>query len=154
MTTRQLITLASFSAMGVILAAYYFEFVGGFLPCKLCYWQRYPHFINILIFPFFYFIPIRSLIFIGMGSMFGFNNFGSLSCRSRAKILAGTQFLLQGLHRRLNYRSTIRSNNERSYCPLRRNSLGVNWYFYGRMEFIDFFLFIFNLALLLLKKRN
>ena len=69
MTTRQLITLASLSSMGVILAAYYFEFIGGFLPCKLCYWQRYPHFINILIFPFFYFFPIRSFIFIGMGSM-------------------------------------------------------------------------------------
>jgi len=69
MTIRQLITLASFSSMAVILAAYYFEFIGGFLPCKLCYWQRYPHFINILIFPFFYFFPIRSFIFIGMGSM-------------------------------------------------------------------------------------
>ena len=69
MTTRQLITLASFSSTGVILAAYYFEFIGGFLPCKLCYWQRYPHFINILIFPFFYFFLIRSFIFIGMGSM-------------------------------------------------------------------------------------
>jgi disulfide bond formation protein DsbB len=69
MTIRQLITLASFSSMAVILAAYYFEFIGGFLPCKLCYWQRYPHFINILIFPFFYFFPIRRFIFIGMGSM-------------------------------------------------------------------------------------
>ena len=69
MTTKQLITLASFSSMAVILAAYYFEFIGGFSPCKLCYWQRYPHFLNILIFPFLYFFPIRSLIFIGMGSM-------------------------------------------------------------------------------------
>jgi len=69
MTARQLITLASFSSLGVILAAYYFEFIGGFSPCKLCYWQRYPHFLNILIFPFLYFFPIRSLIFIGMGSM-------------------------------------------------------------------------------------
>ena len=69
MTTRQLITLASFSSMGVILAAYYFEFIGGFLPCKLCYWQRYPHYLIILIFPLFYFFPMRSLIFVGMLSM-------------------------------------------------------------------------------------
>ena len=69
MTTKQLIPLASFSSMAVILAAYYFEYIGGFSPCKLCYWQRYPHFMNSLIFPLFYFFPMRSLIFIGMGSM-------------------------------------------------------------------------------------
>ena len=69
MTAKQLITIVSFSSMVVILAAYYFEYIGGFSPCKLCYWQRYPHFINILIFPLFYFFPMRTLIFIGIGSM-------------------------------------------------------------------------------------
>ena len=69
MTAKQLITIASFSSMAVILAAYYFEYIEGLLPCKLCYWQRYPHFINTLIFPLFYFFSMRSLIFIGMGSM-------------------------------------------------------------------------------------
>ena len=69
MTVRNLTGIASFSSMAVILAAYYFEYFGGFLPCKLCYWQRYPHFINILIFPLFYFFQMRGLIFIGMGSM-------------------------------------------------------------------------------------
>ncbi len=69
MTTKQLIPLASFSSMAVILAAYYFEYIGGFLPCKLCYWQRYPHFINVLIFPLFYLFAMRGLLFIGMGSM-------------------------------------------------------------------------------------
>ena len=70
MTAKQLITIASFSSMAVILTAYYFEYIEGLFPCKLCYWQRYPHFTNILIFPIFYFFPMRSLIFIGMGSMF------------------------------------------------------------------------------------
>ena len=69
MTAKQLITIASFSSMAVILTAYYFEYIEGLFPCKLCYWQRYPHFMNILIFPIFYFFPMRSLIFIGMGSM-------------------------------------------------------------------------------------
>ena len=69
MTKKQLITLASLSSMAVILAAYYFEDIVGLFPCRLCYWQRYPHFVNILILPLFYFFPIRSLIFIGMGSM-------------------------------------------------------------------------------------
>ena len=69
MTAKQLITIASFSSLVVILTAYYFEYIEGLFPCKLCYWQRYPHFMNILIFPIFYFFPMRSLIFIGMGSM-------------------------------------------------------------------------------------
>ena len=69
MTVKQLITIASFSSLVVILTAYYFEYIEGLFPCKLCYWQRYPHFMNILIFPIFYFFPMRSLIFIGMGSM-------------------------------------------------------------------------------------
>ena len=69
MTAKQLITIAGISSMAVILTAYYFEYIEGLFPCKLCYWQRYPHFMNMLIFPIFYFFPIRSLIFIGMGSM-------------------------------------------------------------------------------------
>ena len=69
MTAKQLITMASFSSVALILGAYAFEYIGGFLPCKLCYWQRYPHFLIILIFPLFYFFQIRSFIFIGMMSM-------------------------------------------------------------------------------------
>ena len=70
MTAKQLISITSVSSMAVILAAYYFEYIGGLFPCKLCYWQRYPHFLNILIFPLFYFFFMRSLILIGTGSMF------------------------------------------------------------------------------------
>ena len=69
MTAKQLTTIASFSSLVVIFGAYYFEYIGGLVPCKLCYWQRYPHFMNILILPVFYFFPMRSLIFIGMSSM-------------------------------------------------------------------------------------
>ena len=69
MITKQLILLASFASLAVIIGAYSFEYIGGFSPCKLCYWQRYPHFLNILIFPIFYMLQIRSLIFIGMMSM-------------------------------------------------------------------------------------
>tara|TARA_B100000900_G_scaffold324900_1_gene284610 strand:+ start:140 stop:607 length:468 start_codon:yes stop_codon:yes gene_type:complete len=69
MTTKKLITFASVSSLVLILGAYYFEFIGGFSPCKLCYWQRYPHFLVILIFPLFYFLPGLILIFVGIASM-------------------------------------------------------------------------------------
>ena len=70
MTIKQLITIAGISSVAVIFGAYAFEFIGGFLPCKLCYWQRYPHFLVILIFPLLYFFQIRSLFFVVMMSMF------------------------------------------------------------------------------------
>ena len=69
MTTKQLISLTSFASLAIIIGAYYFEYIGGFLPCKMCYWQRYPHFLNILILPIFYLFQMRSLILIGMMSM-------------------------------------------------------------------------------------
>ena len=69
MTVKQLISFAGFSSVAVILGAYAFEFIGGFLPCKLCYWQRYPHFLVIIIFSLLYLVQIRSLIFVGMMSM-------------------------------------------------------------------------------------
>ena len=69
MTTKQLISLTSFASLAIIIGAYYFEYIGGFSPCKLCYWQRYPHFLNILILPIFYLFQMRSLILIGMMSM-------------------------------------------------------------------------------------
>jgi disulfide bond formation protein DsbB len=69
MTKKQLISLASFGSLAIIIGAYSFEYIGGFLPCKLCYWQRYPHFLNILIFPILYLLQMRILIFIGMSSM-------------------------------------------------------------------------------------
>ena len=69
MTNKQYITIASLSSVAVILGAYAFEYFGGFVPCKLCYWQRYPHFLIILLFPLLYFFQIRSLISVGMMSM-------------------------------------------------------------------------------------
>ena len=69
MTTKQLISLTSFASLAIIIGAYYFEYIGGFSPCKLCFWQRYPHFLNILILPIFYLFQMRSLILIGMMSM-------------------------------------------------------------------------------------
>ena len=69
MTTKQLISLTSFASLALIIGAYYFEYIGGFSPCKLCFWQRYPHFLNILILPIFYLFQMRSLILIGMVSM-------------------------------------------------------------------------------------
>lgn len=45
-TATLLLTLAS---VAMILAAWGFQYIGGYPPCKMCYWQRYPHFAAIAI---------------------------------------------------------------------------------------------------------
>ncbi|SEO33291.1 Disulfide bond formation protein DsbB [Salinihabitans flavidus] len=39
-TLTLLLTLAS---AAMLLAAWGSQYIGGLAPCKLCYWQRYPH---------------------------------------------------------------------------------------------------------------
>lgn len=39
-STTLLLTLAS---LAMILSAWGFQYIGGYPPCKMCYWQRYPH---------------------------------------------------------------------------------------------------------------
>ncbi|WP_245760252.1 MULTISPECIES: disulfide bond formation protein B [Roseivivax] len=38
-----LIALAAGGSAALLIAALGFQYLGGLPPCKLCYWQRYPH---------------------------------------------------------------------------------------------------------------
>ena len=49
MTRTQLILLAGGGSAAAMLGALGFQFIGDMPPCKLCYWQRYPHIAAILI---------------------------------------------------------------------------------------------------------
>ncbi|HSG55540.1 MAG TPA: disulfide bond formation protein B, partial [Paracoccaceae bacterium] len=49
MTRRNLILLATLGSVAMILGAWGFQYIGGMAPCKLCYWQRYPHMAAIVI---------------------------------------------------------------------------------------------------------
>ena len=70
MTSKQLIIAAGCTSLAALIGAYSFEYIGGFFPCKLCYWQRYPHFFNVLLALFYFLVQVRILIFIGAASMF------------------------------------------------------------------------------------
>lgn len=35
------------AAIGVLLAAFGFQYIGGFVPCELCYLQRIPYYVSI-----------------------------------------------------------------------------------------------------------
>ena len=39
-----LIFLAAGGSAALLIGAYLFQYVGGYPPCALCWWQRYPHF--------------------------------------------------------------------------------------------------------------
>lgn len=42
-TRRHLIGLAGLGSLGLLLGAFYFQYVVGLLPCVMCLWQRWPH---------------------------------------------------------------------------------------------------------------
>ena len=73
--------VAGMASLALILGAYSFEHIGGLYPCKLCLWQRYPHFLNILLIFFFIFFQeiFRSCCFNVHAY---FHNFSALSCWS------------------------------------------------------------------------
>ncbi|WP_298836122.1 disulfide bond formation protein B [uncultured Roseobacter sp.] len=49
MTGRQALWLATFGSVTLMAGALAFQYIGGMPPCKMCYWQRYPHIIAIAI---------------------------------------------------------------------------------------------------------
>ncbi|MEL6521172.1 MAG: disulfide bond formation protein B [Pseudomonadota bacterium] len=49
MTRNRAIALAAGGSMAMLLAAWGFEYIGGLAPCKLCYWQRWPHIAAVVI---------------------------------------------------------------------------------------------------------
>lgn len=48
MTRNILILLATAGSAALLLGALGFQFLGEMPPCKLCYWQRYPHVVAVL----------------------------------------------------------------------------------------------------------
>ena len=45
MTRKHVFLLLTGFSVSMILGAWAFEFIGGLAPCKLCYYQRYPHWV-------------------------------------------------------------------------------------------------------------
>ena len=43
LTRSNLILMAGLGSLALLLGAFAFEYIGGYAPCKLCLWQRWPH---------------------------------------------------------------------------------------------------------------
>jgi len=44
LTYRTLVLIATAGSLALMLGAWGFQYLGDMPPCKLCYWQRYPHY--------------------------------------------------------------------------------------------------------------
>ncbi|MEM9248439.1 MAG: disulfide bond formation protein B [Pseudomonadota bacterium] len=40
---RTFVLVAGAGSLGLLLAAWFFQYVLGYAPCAMCYWQRWPH---------------------------------------------------------------------------------------------------------------
>jgi len=43
MSRNRVVLLAGLGSLGLLIGALLFQYVGDMAPCKMCYWQRYPH---------------------------------------------------------------------------------------------------------------
>lgn len=43
MTRENVFLLAGLGSAALLAAAFGFQYIGGFLPCAMCLWQRWPH---------------------------------------------------------------------------------------------------------------
>lgn len=49
MTASRIAVLLGLVSLALILGALGFQYIGGYPPCEMCMWQRYPHFAAIAI---------------------------------------------------------------------------------------------------------
>tara|TARA_B100001093_G_C26758459_1_gene984532 strand:- start:332 stop:796 length:465 start_codon:yes stop_codon:yes gene_type:complete len=66
MTATKLVILAGLGSMLLMIIALLFQFVGNMPPCKMCYWQRYPHLFAIVIAIFYVVTKVNILKFLGL----------------------------------------------------------------------------------------
>lgn len=57
--------MATLGSLFMIAGALAFQYIGGLPPCKMCYWQRYPHIIAIAIGALALALSNRALIMAG-----------------------------------------------------------------------------------------
>lgn len=57
--------LAAAGSAALMLGALAFQYIGGFPPCKMCIWQRWPHVIAIALGVIIFFVPKRIIALLG-----------------------------------------------------------------------------------------
>ena len=65
MTTLKLVVLAGLGSLFLLTGALLFQYIGNMYPCKMCYWQRYPHLLAVAISILYFFTRMESLKSVG-----------------------------------------------------------------------------------------
>ena len=63
--TRKILTLIAAGGSAALLAGAYIFQAMGYLPCAMCWWQRYPHFAAVAIGVIAFFVPVQALLYLG-----------------------------------------------------------------------------------------
>lgn len=71
MKAKRLVDLASFGSAALLALAFGFQYLGGYEPCQMCLWQRWPHLAAILIGTIHSAYTTRWLAGLGALSMIG-----------------------------------------------------------------------------------
>ena len=77
MTRTHYILLAAGGSAALMLGALGFQYIGEMPPCKLCYWQRYPHIAAIVIGLLALFVAGRALPALGALAAFATAGIGA-----------------------------------------------------------------------------
>ena len=64
MNQKRLTFIAILGSALLLLGALGFQYLGGLPPCKLCYWQRYPHVLAIIFGVIYSYTSMGTIVFI------------------------------------------------------------------------------------------
>ena len=64
MNQKRLTFIAILGSALLLLGAIGFQYLGGLPPCKLCYWQRYPHVLAIIFGVIYFYTSMGTIVFI------------------------------------------------------------------------------------------
>ena len=65
MSEKKSVLLAGLGSFGLLIGALLFQYVGEMPPCKMCYWQRYPHAAAVIIAALILLTGIRGFAILG-----------------------------------------------------------------------------------------
>ena len=69
MTRNTYVLIATLGSAALLLGAFGFQHIGGYAPCQMCLWQRWPHAAAIAIGVIVLFGAPRALIWLGALSL-------------------------------------------------------------------------------------
>tara|TARA_B100001173_G_C15987889_1_gene547594 strand:- start:752 stop:1210 length:459 start_codon:yes stop_codon:yes gene_type:complete len=77
MTATKLVILAGLGSLFLLIGALMFQYLGDMPPCKMCYWQRYPHLLAVAVSVLIFFTQIERLKLLGLISALATSTIGA-----------------------------------------------------------------------------